>query len=82
MAAIIVAHVVTLALSPGEGWGLRPSLLGDDSQATWGYVDYNGPTTQGRLASTLGVASQVFGALACAAICVSILAAIYVLHSR
>lgn len=82
MVAIIVAHIVTLALSPGDGWGLRPSLLGDDTQATWGYVDYNGPVKQGRLASTLGVASQVFGALACAAICISILAAIYVLHSR
>lgn len=81
MLAIIVASIVTLALSPDDGWGLRPALLGDDTQAVWGYVDYAGPVLQGRLASTLGVASQVFGALACAAVIVSILAAIYVLHS-
>jgi hypothetical protein len=81
MLLIIAAGVVTLALSPGDGWGVRPSLLGDDSKAVWGYVDYAGPTVRGRLASTLGVASQVFGALACAGICVSILTAVYVLHA-
>ena len=83
-AFIAVSGICTLALSWRRGWGWRPGALdATEVSLRWGYTDYQGILTPGgsRLHQSLGVGPQVFGALVVAALSISVLFALYVLHT-
>lgn len=84
MAFIAVSGVCTLALSWRRGWGWRPGALDATEVALrWGYANYQGllAAEGARLHRTLGVGAQVFGALVVVALSISVLFALYVLHT-